>query len=150
MGAMGTIALSAAVAGVLDISATGLLSRAQGVPFSRLLQFVASGAMGTAAFEGGAGTAAIGLALHFLIATIWAVLYFSGANYWPVLMTRPLLCGVLYGLTVHLVMSRAVMPLSRAPKRPFAWRAWLVQLAIHIVCVGLPIALLQSSQIRGR
>jgi hypothetical protein len=145
MGAIGTIVLSAVVAGVLDISATGLLGRAVGVSFRRLLQFVASGTLGTAAFEGGAGTAVIGFALHFLIATIWAVLYFSASNYWPVLVLRPLLCGVLYGLTVHLVMSCAIVPFSRAPKRPFAWRAWLIQLAVHILCVGLPIALLQSA-----
>jgi uncharacterized membrane protein YagU involved in acid resistance len=148
MGAIGTIAVSGAVAGALDIGATGLLRRAEGVPLHRLLQFIASGLMGTAAFEGGAGTQAIGFVLHFLIATIWAALYFSAANYWPVLVTRPLSCGALYGLTVHLVMSRVVVPLSRAAKRPFPWRAWLTQLAIHIVCVGLPIALVQSSRPR--
>jgi uncharacterized membrane protein YagU involved in acid resistance len=148
MGAIGTIAVSAAVAGALDIGATGLLRRAEGVPFRRLLPFIASGVMGTAAFEGGSGTPALGFVLHFLIATIWAALYFSAANYWPVLMTKPLSCGALYGLTVHLVMSRVVVPLSRAAKRPFAWRAWLTQLAIHIVCVGLPIALLQSNNSR--
>jgi hypothetical protein len=112
MRAMWTITLSAVVAGALDISTTGLVRRAEGVAFQRLLQFVASGAMGTAAFEGGANAAAIGFALHFLIATIWAALYFSAANYWPVLMREPLLCGVLYGCTVHLVMSRVVVPLS--------------------------------------
>ena len=147
MVAIWTITLSAVLAGALDISATGLVRRSEGVPFRRLLQFVASGMMGTAAFEGGANTAAIGLALHFLIAAIWAALYFSAANYWPVLMREPVLCGVLYGCVVHLVMSRVVMPLSRAPKRPFTWKGWLLQLVIHIVCVGLPIALLQSSRL---
>jgi hypothetical protein len=48
---------------------------------------------------------------------------------------------------VHLVMSRVVMPLSGAPKRPFTWKGWLLQLVIHITCVGLPIALLQSSRL---
>jgi hypothetical protein len=147
MVAVWTITLSAVLAGALDISATGLVRRIEGVPFRRLLQFVASGMMGTAAFEGGANTAAIGLALHFLIAAIWAALYFSAANSWPVLMREPVLCGVLYGCTVHLVMSRVVVPLSRAAKRPFSWKGWLPQLVIHIVCVGLPIALLQSSRL---
>jgi uncharacterized membrane protein YagU involved in acid resistance len=148
MGAVSTITLSAVVAGVLDISATGLARRAEGVAFRRLLRFIASGAMGPAAFEGGATTAAIGFALHFLIASIWAALYFFVAQYWPVLMREPLLCGVLYGSMVHLVMSRVVMPLSRTAKRPFTWKAWLAQLAIHIVCVGLPIAVVQSILVR--
>ena len=125
MGAVSTITLSAAVAGVLDISATGRARRAEGVPFRRLLQFIASGAMGPAAFEGGGTTAAIGLPLHFLIASIWAALYFFVALDWPVLMGKPLLCGVAYGALVHLVMSRVVMPLSRSAKRPFTWKAWL-------------------------
>ena len=75
MVAIWTITLSAVLAGALDISATGLVRRIERY-LRRLLQFVASGMMGTAAFEGGANTAAIGLALHFLIAAIWAALYF--------------------------------------------------------------------------
>lgn len=138
------IALSGCVAGVLDISATGTLMKAQGVRFRRLLQFVASGALGGAALEGGAGTAAVGLLLHFLIAEGWALLYAAAAEAWPVLLLRPLVCGALFGVVAHVVMSRVVVPLSRAAKRPFTWKAWLTQLAIHIVCVGLPIALTQS------
>jgi hypothetical protein len=145
MGEMERIALSAAVAGAMDMGATGLLRRSQGVPFRRFLQFIASGALGTAAFEGGAGSAAIGFTLHFVIAAIWAVLCFSAAGHWPILMRQPLLSAVIYGLTVNLVMNRAVVPLSRAAKRPFVWRAWFMQVSIHVVCVGLPIALLQSS-----
>jgi hypothetical protein len=57
-----SIALSAGIAGVLDIAATGTVARTQGVPFQRLLQFVASGMLGSRAFEGG-GSAA-GLHIH--------------------------------------------------------------------------------------
>ena len=39
-------------------------------------------------------------------------------------------------------MSRVVVPLSAAPKREFSARAFLTQLNIHIVCIGLPIALI--------
>ena len=38
-------------------------------------------------------------------------------------------------------MNRIVMPLSAAPKRDFAPRPFLTQLVIHILYVGLPIAL---------
>jgi hypothetical protein len=143
MGTAGVVALSALAAGVLDISATGTLRKTQGVPFRKVLQGVASGAIGGAALEGGAGWAWVGLGLHFLIALIWAGIYFVAADVWPVLQDRPWLCGAIYGPLVHLVMSRVVLPLSRA-KRPFSWEAWLTQLAIHVVCVGWPIALVQS------
>jgi hypothetical protein len=41
-------------------------------------------------------------------------------------------------------MSFVVLPLSRGARRPFAWKPWLIQLAVHIVCVGLPIAVVQD------
>lgn len=138
------IALSALIAGTLDIAATGSLMRAQGTPFRRLLQFVASGALGPSALEGGSGTAIAGLALHFGVAGIWALIYFTLADRWPALGALPVLSGALYGAVVHVLMSRIVVPLSRAAKRPFSWKAWLTQLAIHIVCVGIPIAWVQS------
>jgi uncharacterized membrane protein YagU involved in acid resistance len=144
MAAVESIAVSACVAGVLDIAATGTVMRAQGTPFVRLLQFVASGALGGRAFAGGGKTAGIGLVLHFLIAAVWAVIYYAASDGLPVLPTHPLLCGAVFGVVVHLVMSRVVVPLSRTQKRPFAWRAWLTQLAIHVVFVGVPIALTQS------
>ena len=137
------IALSALVAGTLDITATGALMKAQGVPFRRLLQGVASGALGRSAYEGGSRTAAIGLALHFLIAAFWATLYCAAAAQWRGLPAHPILFGAVYGVVVHLIMSRLVLPLSRL-NRPFSWKAWLTQIPIHIVCVGIPIALVQS------
>ena len=144
MTAIEAIAVSAGVAGTLDIAATGTLMRAQGVPFTRLLQFVASGALGPSAMEGGRRTAGLGLALHFLIAVVWGGIYGVAAGASPMLLGRPVLFGAVFGVVVHLVMSRVVVPLSRAPKRPFTWKAWLTQLVIHVVCVGLPIALVQS------
>jgi len=144
MTGMLAVLLSALLAGTLDIAATGSLMRAQGTPIRRLLQFVASGALGASAFEGGIGTAIAGLALHFVVAGIWALIYFTIADRWPSLGALPVLSGALYGAAVHVLMSRIVVPLSRAAKRPFSWKAWLTQLAIHIICVGIPIAWLQT------
>ena len=144
MTAVEAIAASACLAGVLDISATGTIMAAQGTPFERLLQFVASGALGASSFQGGKKTAAFGLFFHFLIASIAATIYYAISRVLPVSLTRPVLFGVLYGITVHLIMSLIVVPLSRAPKREFSLKAFLTQLVIHILCVGLPIALTQS------
>jgi uncharacterized membrane protein YagU involved in acid resistance len=142
------IAASACLAGVLDISATGAIMTTQGTPFERLLQFVASGALGASSFQGGKKIAGIGLFFHFLIACIAATVYYAISRVLSVSLTRPVLFGVLYGITVHLVMSRIVVPLSRAPKREFSLKAFLTQLVIHILCVGLPIALTQSYLLR--
>ena len=50
--------------------------------------------------------------------------------------------GALYGVAVIFFMNRVVVPLSLAAKREFSWRAMWIGIAIHIVCVGLPIALI--------
>jgi hypothetical protein len=142
--AIETIALSAGLAGVLDISATAILMKAQGTPVQRLLQFVASGALGTSAFEGGKRTAGLGLSFHFLIAVVVAAVYYAFSLGLPIALERPVLFGCLYGIAVHLVMSLIVVPLSRAPKRQFSVKAFVAQLVIHVFCVGLPIALVQS------
>jgi hypothetical protein len=139
-----SVALSGFLAGVLDISATATVMAARGGSVKRLLQFVASGAFGPSAFDGDKRTAGIGLLLHFLIAGIAAAIYYAISRSMPISLNRPLLFGTLYGIAVHLVMSRIVVPLSRAPKRDFSIGAFLTQLVIHVFCVGLPIALAQS------
>jgi hypothetical protein len=115
--------------------------RFQGVPFERLLQMIASGALGPSAFQRGKRTAAVGLFFHLLIAFIAAFVYYTIRSRMTFLVDHPLPGGVLYGTAIHLVMSRIVVPLSAVPKRKFSARAFLTQLIIHIVCVGLPIAL---------
>lgn len=57
------------------------------------------------------------------------------------LLNHWLVGGLLYGVAVHLAMSRLVVPLSAAPKREFSAKAFLTQLVIHMFFVGLPIAL---------
>jgi uncharacterized membrane protein YagU involved in acid resistance len=113
-----------------------------------LLQFVASGALGNRAFEGGLRTASLGLFFHFVVAFVWASIYFFLSKSAPELLEHPWLFGALYGIFVHLMMSRVIVPMSRAPKRPFTWSAWLTQLAIHMTFVGVPIATVQAAVLR--
>ena len=144
MTATETIALACLVAGTLDITATTSLFAAQGLSVQRLWQGIASGALGISAFSGGRKTAAAGLFFHFLIALIVSSVYYGASRWFGVLAARPVLFGALYGVVVHLVMSRVVVPLSAAPKRVFSMKAFLIQLVIHICFVGLPVALVVS------
>jgi hypothetical protein len=144
MTGMETIALAGMVAGTLDITATSTLFALQGLSLERLWQGIASGALGTSAFSGGKKTAAAGLLFHFAIAFVVAAIYYGLSRRWLVLAEMPFVWGTIYGVAVHLVMSRIVLPLSAAPKRAFSAKAFLIQLAIHICFVGLPIALVVS------
>src|SRR5215467_13042906 len=87
------------IAGTLDICAAFLTAWLRaGIGPVRLLQFVASGLLGSAAAEGGVKTAAIGLGLHFLIATIWAIVFYLASRKWLFLIERPVMYGLLYGI----------------------------------------------------
>jgi uncharacterized membrane protein YagU involved in acid resistance len=138
-----TIALAGAVTGILDLAVTTTVVRAQGITFQRLLHRIASGALGDSAYTHGASSARLGLFFHLLIAFSAATVYCLASRYLAVLLTRPWLMGALFGIAVHLFMTFVVIPLSAAP-RPFSTKAFLTQLVIHILFVGLPIALIVS------
>jgi len=110
----------------------------RGVSPVRILQSVASGLLGAAAYEGGAGTAALGAVLHFFIATVAAAVYYTASRKIPFLARSPVPSGLLYGIAVYLFMNLVVLPLSAVPKRPFV--PSLAMIVIHMLCVGLPIA----------
>lgn len=139
-----TIALAGLLAGTLDIMVTSTLFAMQGLSLERLWQGIASGALGPPAFSGGKKIAAVGLLFHFAIAFVVAAVYYALSRVWPPLLKIPFVWGAIYGAVVHVVMSRIVLPLSAAPKRVFSAKAFLIQLAIHICFVGLPIALIIS------
>ena len=144
MSGFGVIAVAGFLAGALDLTATSTLMRSQGVAFERLLQMIASGALGQSAFKGGKRTAAMGLFFHFFIAFVAAAVYYLVGRRVAFLLDHPFVCGILYGVVVHVFMSRVVVPLSAVPRREFSAKAFVTQLVIHILFVGLPIAVAVS------
>lgn len=83
----------------------------------KILQSVASGLLGPAAFQGGWGAAAIGLAAHFALAVIWGVIFILATGQAPAVLRRPILSGLGFGVVVYGVMNAIVVPLSAAPPR---------------------------------
>jgi len=133
------VLLGGTLAGVLDILAAVLMSWPR-VPPVRVLQYIASGALGPSAFRGGMATAAVGLVCHFVIAFAAAAVYVAASRRWRLLLARPVVCGIAYGLAVYAVMQLVVLPLSRVTRGTPTWRSVAMMMGIHIVCVGLPIA----------
>jgi hypothetical protein len=98
--------------------------------------------LGRAAYEGGLPAAALGLALHFGIATGVATTFYLASLKMPLLLRRPVLCGLLFGLSVWAFMYNVVLPVTFG--RPYAVPALpqlINQLGIHMLGVGLPIAI---------
>jgi uncharacterized membrane protein YagU involved in acid resistance len=138
------IALAGSVCGVLDLTCATALFASKGGTFERLLQFIASGALGDSSFKSGRRSAALGLLFHFAIAFTAATVYYAASRALPILLTHAVVCGILYGALLHLFMTFVVVPLSRTPKRKFSASAFLSQLAVHIFVVGLSISLIIS------
>ena len=134
------IALAGLLCGTLDFLMTSTLFKLRGGTYEKLLQFIASGALGPSAFAGGKKTAVAGVFFHFFIAFSAAAVYFAASRRLDFLLAHAFISGILYGAAVHLVMSRVVVPLSAAPKREFSVSAFLTQLFVHMFFVGLPIA----------
>ncbi len=141
MRALRTILAAGALAGALDIAAACGIHALRGVSPVRILQSIASGLLGRAAFDGGAGTAALGLFLHFSIAATAAAVYYAASRKLRSLVDRPFLYGALYGVAVYAFMNHVVIPLSAVSQRPFVLQMALIMLTVHVLCVGLPIAL---------
>lgn len=133
--------------GVLDITQACIAWGIQNhLPPQRIFQSVASGLLGPKSFQGGAQTAALGLLLHFLIAFIWAVIYYLASRQIGFLTARPVIAGLLYGEFVWVMMNCVVVPLSaihRWPPRTDP-ASIITGPILHTVLVGLPIALAVS------
>jgi uncharacterized membrane protein YagU involved in acid resistance len=131
------------LAGVLDITAACVSNYAQRrTPPARVLQSVASGLLGADAYNRGAGSAALGLALHFLIAFAWASLFFAASRRLKFLVRHPVAAGLLYGVVIYLVMYLVVLRVSAFPHAvTFTPFSVTLNLLIHTLLIGLPIAL---------
>jgi uncharacterized membrane protein YagU involved in acid resistance len=113
----------------------------RGTPPQQILQYISSGLLGRAAFEGGLATTLLGAALHFFNAFVIFAVYLAASRRFPVLVRRPVVCGLLYGAGVHLFMAYVVIPLSAAPRRG-AFNPWLFLHGVlsQALVVGLPCA----------
>jgi uncharacterized membrane protein YagU involved in acid resistance len=134
--------------GVLDGLAAIVLTNALGGATTCMFQGIARGVEGAAAFQQGAKSVLLGVALHFVIAFGAAAVYYLAGRVLPILIDRALICGVLYGIAVHLFMSFVVIPLSAIGPRPFVLRVFLYLLAIHMVVVGPSISLVMRRYLR--
>jgi len=134
--------------GVLDIGAACFQAwRQAGRTPPEVLRGVASALWGRAAMDGGAGMAAIGLAMHFTVALTATLGVFALSRRIAFLRTAPLwFVGPVYGFIVFCAMNYGTLPalswvrslyLSTPPRWPGSM-SW-PQLWIHMAFVGLPL-----------
>lgn len=129
------IAAGGGIAGTLDLAQACILFGWK-TPLA-----IAGGVLGRQAFQGGAGTYALGVFLHFLIACSAAAVYYAASRRLGFLTEHPLVCGLFFGIAVELVMSYVVLPLSALHARgPYKLNNVILGLLVHMLVVGLPIS----------
>ena len=138
----GAVMVGGAIAGTLDILFAISFAYFGGMAPARLLQTVASGLLGKAAFDGGIPAAALGLASHFVMSFTWATIFVLAAGHFRALVRQPILSGILFGVIVFFTMRLVVLPLSAFPY-PISFKplAWALDLLSHTLLFGVPIAL---------
>lgn len=141
---VGTLAV-----GVLDILDAFIFFGLRGAKPIGILQSIASGVLGRAAYQGGMRTALLGLLLHFVIAFGVVGTYLVATRLLPALNQRPWIYGLLYGLAVYAVMNLVVVPMSAAVlgSGPTPLVVRVNGLLIHMFGVGLPAALVAAKTV---
>jgi hypothetical protein len=112
-------------------------------PFIAAWQYIASGALGMAAFEGGIATALLGVIFHLIISFVIAGVFILGVERIPLLRRNLIVGSLLYGFGVFIVMHMIVTPLSATPPLPAPTLPWLFEAIIeHTLLVGLALGII--------
>lgn len=132
------------IAGTLDILAAfvSYMIKTGKNPFP-ILNFIASGVVGKEEAYASTNTflmRVLGLLFHFLIATIFAAIFYYA---WPVIRRVSkswVVTGLVYGIVVWVAMNLVVVPLSNTPPLKSTTSGIITGMLILMVFVGLPIA----------
>lgn len=144
------VLIATLIAGTLDIVSAFVFAGMAGATPMAVLRYVASGPFGDA-ITPTTGWAAAGLLVHFAIMASMAAAYMAVARRVPALLRHAIVSGLLYGLSLWLIMYWIVKPL-RWPDAPLPHGLWPIanQLFSHCILVGLPIALIARRSFRRR
>jgi hypothetical protein len=129
------------VSGAADLAYAFTAYGFVGVQPIEILQSIASGWLGKAAYASKVTPAVAGLLSHFFITCVAAGLYVAASKRLSLLVQRPLLSGAAFGLGVFGVMNYIVVPLSAAVSARPRGAFLVLGLLAHVFLVGMPIAL---------
>ena len=137
------------IAGTLDITDNLIFNQFRGISPIRVFQYIASGLIGMKSFQLGLASVALGVLIHYTIALFWTGVFYTASRKFSILVRRPVICGLLYGVVVYLVMNFVILPLSRVPPRPAAVTlpSRINAVLALLLFIGLTISLLTRRSI---
>ena len=113
------------------------------VPLISLYQYIASGALGNAAFAGGNAAALLGMLFHYIFSIVIAGVFILSVNRIPLLRRYLIPGALLYGFGVFIVMNMIVTPLSATPPLPTPTTPQLIVAIVdHLLIFGLLLGIL--------
>jgi hypothetical protein len=121
-----------------------------GADAQRVLQGVAAGLLGRAAFAGGGTTATLGALCMVAIGCAFTLAYALAARQVQGLREHARRLGPVYGLLLYVVMLRVVVPLSAAPPPGGAPLAWALASVPMFVVFGTLAAVFAARSLRSR
>jgi hypothetical protein len=128
------------VAGALDATDGVVFFGLHGLNPIQVLQYIASGLLGAQSFHGGLATAGLGVLVHFSITFVVAAIYLLVRRPIPLLRSRWVIFGLLYGAAVWAVMNLLILPLTAVAHSHITTAELLNGVIGHAIFVGLPIA----------
>ncbi|MGF6870903.1 hypothetical protein [Paraburkholderia sp. MM5477-R1] len=138
-----TLGMTAGIAaGFIVLVPVLILQLARGVGIVPEMQLAASSLMGMVAYAGAAGLI-VGTLLHFFVSIVPAIAYGLVAWRFPVVNRLSWIAGPVLGLIVFFFMGFIVLPRSAfTTPASVSPMPFLPALLIHMLALGLPIALI--------
>lgn len=144
------------VVGLLD--ATAAIAHAyffDGVGPEIIFRYIASGVFGSKAYNN-QHYVGWGIVFHFMIAIGWTFLFYIIYPRLKTIVTTNIFSGMIYGITIWLVMNFMVLPLSKVGLPSFDFLPTFFMILIHVFIIGVPIFYfaqrfyVQREQVRNR
>ena len=137
---LGLVLAGGLVGGAGDLAFAFLFYAPAGATPIRILQGIASGALGPASFQMGLESAALGAFFHFFISVCAAFIYFLASTKLSFLTRRWLISALVFGVLMFLAMRLVVVPLSAVKAGHMKISSIIGELCSHMFLFGIPIA----------
>jgi hypothetical protein len=143
------ILLGGFFAGLADFIYPSIKAVMAGNSWTRPWKGVASGLLGPAAHQGGAGMVVLGAALHFFICFVAAALLYLIVSRVKFVPRQWIVLGILYGVAFALVMNYVVLPLSAIGRPIYPVEGLHMTFLFHTLLVGWPTAFFVSRALKS-
>jgi hypothetical protein len=141
------IILAGLLAGTLDLTTAMIVYKLPAIP---MLKYIASGAFGKDAFNGGVTIYLMGLVFHYTIAFFWTILLFLFYPKIKRFFKNVFVIGFLYGIVIWLVMNLVVVPMTHITRGPIRFTPAIIGASILIVMIGFPVSILANKYYQAK